>query len=120
MATFQVLPEAVRGSLAFGHAGDPNPTPVHVPAGSPRFVTIAFPSVDWVNPGHTMSVALEISFDGGTTWVGFGGFGGAESGPVLRGDPWPSMRVSWDGRVADVRGSVVVDAPFSWGVTLTA
>ena len=119
MPVFNVLSESVRGSLAFGHVGDPNPTPLHIVAALPEFVLIEFPSVDWINPGHMMSVVMEISYDGGSTWIGFGGFTGAVSGPAIRGNSWPSMRVSWDGRAIDLRGTVTVDAPFSWGIRVT-
>lgn len=121
MAT--VLTEAVRGSVAFGHAGDTIPTPFTLNAGSPRNFVISFPSSDWTNISLqgtlTMSASLERSLDGGSTWQPFGGFSGATNivgkGGVI---PTQQMGVSWDGRACLVRGGVTVGSSFSYGINV--
>lgn len=120
-----VLAQAVRGSLAFGHVGDSNPTPFSVSAGTARSYLIELTSSDWVDVTKvgtlTMDVSLERSLDGGTTWTGSGGFGGATNTPGKGGTvPQPSLSVSWDGLAMLLRGTVTVGpSPFSWGVTVT-
>lgn len=119
-----VLSEAVRDSLAFGHVGDAAPNPVSINASAPRAFLISFPSVDWVNAALVgtlhMDVVLERSIDGGTTWVGYGGFGGGVNNPGKGGViATPSISVTWDGLAMLLRGAITVAAPFSWGVTVT-
>lgn len=123
MTTVTVLPEAVRGSVNFGHVGDALPTPFHMAASIPQNFVFTFISSVWVNAGHTLGATLEASFDGGITWSGFGGFPPGPSGILGKGgvvNP-PAMTVSWDGRAMDLRGSITVGpAPFSWGLTITS
>lgn len=120
-----VLAQSVRGSLAFGHAGNTNPNPFPVNAGTARSFLIEMTSSDWVDPAKvgtlTMDVALERSVDSGVTWAGAGGFGGATNTPGKGGIvPQPSLSVSWDGQAMLLRGTVTVGpSPFSWGVTVT-
>lgn len=116
-----VLPQAVRGSLAFGHTGDVQPTPFTVASGAPRVFHVTFPSSDWVNVGHTMSVTLERSLDSGSTWTPWGGFGGATSGGLNKDltPQVPGFEQAWDGQAMQLRGAVVVNGSFSWGLSAT-
>lgn len=123
--TIVVLPEAVRGSLSFGHVGDANPTPVSVNAGTPGDYTVSFPSTPWrvlANAGTLhMDVAVERSVDLGATWAGMGGFGGGVNLPGKDGTiNDPSFTIGWDGQAMLLRAVITVaPGPFAWGISVT-
>jgi hypothetical protein len=112
MVTQQLLAEAVRDSQTFG--------PFPIGAQPAQNLVLTFPSSAWVDPGLTMAVLVEKSVDGGATWTQLGGFDG-ESGSLSKDGTVaaPAIGMSWDGQPCQVRITVTVGAPFSWGATLT-
>lgn len=124
--TVNILPEAIRGDLAYGHVGDPHPAPFSMAAGAPNLFTLSFPSTDWTDVLQQgtlhMDCTLQRSLDSGVTWLDFGGFGGAENTPSKGTGTTitaPAFAVQWDGTAMLLRGTVNVSAPFSWGISLT-
>jgi hypothetical protein len=134
--TVTVIPEAVHGSIAFGHPGDPavsgcsfcGPTPVHINAGTPANQgNVDFTIISSVWPttaGLTMRVIIEKSKDGGATWSFLTG-----SDPLDPNDHFISDTTTkdgtglikfgtvWDGSAMDIRGSFTVNQSFSWGIS---
>lgn len=120
-----VLAAAVRSGYAFGHAGDPNPTPFSMAAGSPRGFSVSFPSVPWSTLANedtlTMAYHVERSIDDGATWQMYFFNEGARNlmgkGGVI---PATSTLVSWDGKAMLIRGDCVAGpAPFSFAIDIT-
>lgn len=136
-ATATLIPEAVRGAIAFGHPGDPTvsgcpfcgPTPVHINAGTPaNNGNIDFTIISSVWPttaGLTMRVIVERSLDGGATWAFLMG-----NDPTNVNDVFVSNQLNkagqpalarfgtrWDGSAMDLRGTFTPNQSFSWGLS---
>jgi hypothetical protein len=94
----------------------------HLDAAAPRAFDFEVLCADWATiVGHSLTITIERSLDGGTTWVPFG-----SPGPMLTqsvgkdGLPGLRWRVGWDGLEMDVRGAAIVQpAPFAWGLSVT-
>jgi hypothetical protein len=128
-ASVTVLPEQVRGTLAFGHVGDASPTPLHVSAGTPANngnYNFTIESSVWpTTPGLTMRVVIEKSTDGGATWGFMMGNDPADPTDHAISAQLDKFGVPaldrfgtvWSGEAMDLRGTFTPGSPFSWGVS---
>lgn len=137
-ATITLIPEAVHGTIAFGHAGDSavsgcsfcGPTPVHINAGTPANhgnIDFTIISSVWTTTSNlTWRVVIEKSLDGGITWSFL--MGNDPSDPtnhfisnVLDKFGQPALAAFgtvWNGNALDLRGTFTPGpAPFSWGIS---
>lgn len=99
--------------------------PTAVPAGSSS-MTIVLDVTQWTNPASVLSVAMEMSTDGGVTWVGGGAFTTHPNAngqfPGKSGAPLSTIMSfwSWPSSVTHLRGTVTITGtPIQTSGTIT-
>lgn len=88
-----------------------------VPVGASS-LTLRFDTVDWTNPASRLVISIELSTDGGGTWLGGGATDMAclpdgtfrdRTGAIL---PTVAATFTWPANVTHLRGTIEIEGAF--------